>query len=64
MREGGPAILSGGHIGMVARMDALDFKDRTGNDLFGLLIPLENGKAGQLLVCRLTVMVPPPSTVA
>ena len=53
MREGGPAILSGGHIGMVAGMDALDFKDRTGNDLFGLLIPLENGKAGQLLVCRL-----------
>ena len=53
MREGDPAVLAGGHIGMVAGMDAPDFKDCAGNDLFGLLIPLENGKAGQLLVCRL-----------
>ena len=46
----GLSVRPGGHVVVIAVVDALDLKDGSGNDLLGLGVPLEDGQAGQTFV--------------
>ena len=48
--EDGFTVRPGGHVIVIVKMDALDLKDGSGNDLFGLCVPFQNGEGGQLLI--------------
>ena len=50
--QDGLSVRPGGHVVVIAVVDALDLKDGSGNDLLGLRVPLEDGQAGQLLIRR------------
>ena len=49
-RESDRPVLPGGHIIVVAKVDAADFKGGVGNRLPVLLIPLQNGELGEVCI--------------
>ena len=50
--QGGCPIRPGGHVCVVAMVDALHLEHRAGNHFPGLPVPLEDGKIGELVVHR------------